>query len=132
MKTLISTIIFIAASLISFAQINNSERLVNTPDYSNWRYFNLDDTIYVTIVEYTRGGSCGVIVSASVTIARKSNGELLRIITPCNMEDFKPRDSIRVTPQEQYCGAAYFLTKDSDYSKATKQTTFGNIQKIGP
>ena len=98
---------------------------------TEWEYITLQKNIFVTIVEYHPAAMpCGTRSYASVTIGKKENGELIRILSECNTSKaFKVGDDIVVAPRKRPDHPVSSSQAEEKYDYV-KQTTFGGITLI--
>lgn len=67
-----------------------------------WAFFDLHDTTYAQVVSRSSGGllPCGVFAFASMTIAKKSSGDIIRILELCeSATGIYAGDKIKIIPK---------------------------------
>lgn len=124
MKACILLLFFIGFALPATAQ-------TDTTVTDDWQYFTLPKNTFVTIVEYHPAVQpCGTRSYASVTIGKKENGELIRIISECNTSKaFKVGDDIVVAPRKKPDHPVSTNLAEEKYDHV-KLTTYGGITLI--
>ena len=64
-----------------------------------WKYFKLKRTITIKIIHHTPPlSACGVLMTASSTIALTEKGDTIRILDLCNIRSYKTGQIIKVNP----------------------------------
>lgn len=98
---------------------------------SDWEYITLPKNLFVTIVDYHPASMpCGTRSYASVTVGKKEDGELIRIISECNTsKSFKVGDDIVVAPRKRPDHPVSTSVADEKYEDV-KLTTYGGITLI--
>ncbi len=69
-------------------------------DQRKWEYFQLEDTITVTIIDHSPAFAfCGILATASVTIAATEKGDTIRVIHLCNTSnEYTKGQTLKVIP----------------------------------
>ena len=93
-------------SLLLISSTAFSQDTVTTilqPDKEKWEYFQLEETITVKIIDHLPAfAACGVLATASMTIAQTENGDTIRILDLCNTSDiYKTGQTINVSPADK-------------------------------
>ena len=64
-----------------------------------WEYFKLVDKTEVTIIEHFPAKFlCGHATSTSLTIAKTKNGDIIRLLNICNLNDYSKNQILKVIP----------------------------------
>ncbi|MES2555513.1 MAG: hypothetical protein V4604_05140 [Bacteroidota bacterium] len=107
-KSIILCFILIGSTAFSQDTIKTLKKsdLGEPHDFSyekKWEYFQLEQMIAVKIIEHLPAfAMCGVLATASMTIAETEEGDTIRILNLCNTsKDYKPGQTINVSPADK-------------------------------
>ncbi|ASS49332.1 MAG: hypothetical protein A3D31_03590 [Candidatus Fluviicola riflensis] len=93
-----------------------------------WGYFQLETMITVKIIEHLPAfAECGVLATASMTIAETEKGDTIRILDLCNTLDiYKPGQIINVSPADKppFGVSTPFTLKENPVTKELEPSEF--------
>ncbi|MDT0554554.1 hypothetical protein [Patiriisocius hiemis] len=145
MKFPLQNILFILLTLSFFRSNSQESKIIETFDTSfqdNWEFFDLKEIIKVKVIKHVPAYAfCGPIATASMTIVEKSDGEVIRVLDLCNMDDnFEVNSYIFVLPEKKpdfYVSPPFMCIqneKTNSFESITKEfdtkvleTTYGSI-----
>lgn len=102
MKILISSTLFLILVLSCKSTSNVEVTPYNFSYQDNWKYFTLEDTITINVVEHLPAEAfCGNMAFASLTIAITERKDTIRIINLCNMDTYNQNDIVQFIPADK-------------------------------
>ena len=107
---------------------------------NKWEYFQLEDTITVTIIQHSPAPTyCGIVATASMTIASTEKGDTIRVIDLCNTsKEYTEGQTLKVVPADKppfgvslsFSYTQNAETKEferSEFNLTVVRTTFGGL-----
>ena len=109
MKQYVVTFLMMVCVFIAYSQNDTvvvKSIFVEPHDFSyenKWEYFDLKRIIRAQIIDHKPAIlSCGVNASASITIAKLHNGDIIRVLDMCNMSsNYIVGEWIRIKPDDK-------------------------------
>jgi hypothetical protein len=94
--------------------------------YDTWEYFELKDTIIVSILDHEPAPvDCGRVASASITIVIMEKGDTIRVIGMCNTSNkYKKGQQIKIVPSSKPLSHLMLPMKLRDNPKTKKAEQF--------
>jgi len=101
MKYILTIAFFI--SIASYSQTESDRIYVlnyRNSTQEEWKFFTLKDTILVKVIYHARAQAlCGTTSTASITIVKTQNNEIIRVLDLCNTSDkYKVNQIIKIAP----------------------------------